>query len=296
MKRIYALRFGVELPDSEVGRSHLGLLVHVAAAGLPYSDLSHVVTETYKQWAGWKATAEEVADLIEDVANRPQKLTRKTIGARLQLTNAERMHPDVRAYAIWPVDLDYAEWKRLCAEKDRKRARRNYEKRKSAKAPGHVSAADFLRSVLAHGPLPVAKIVRMAVAQGLAKAGDTRPGKVLRTARGQLGVVTRKAGLNAGWSWSLPDLEPPQPIDFAEGALPRKTSRKNSIIPEGALSSSGTLLRVSSPKKPTTSGMIDRQAGLPVACTGGLDLLPRIRCPHDRPAFPSPPTPMEASR
>jgi putative DNA primase/helicase len=66
-------------------------------------------------------------------------------------------------------------------------------------------AVDFLRRVLADGPVPAKEIQRQAVEACLlgstSPLGDSKP---FRAARQVLGVASSKAGMEDGWVWSLP--------------------------------------------------------------------------------------------
>jgi hypothetical protein len=77
------------------------------------------------------------------------------------------------------------------------------------------AAVEFLRAVLADGPMPAKEIERLAVDAGLleptASIGDSKP---FRQARLVLGVASNKAGMEDGWVWGLPKA----PSD-AQGAL-----------------------------------------------------------------------------
>lgn len=60
-----------------------------------------------------------------------------------------------------------------------------------------AEASDFLRDILANGPLP-AKQVKVEAAE----AGITP--KSLRSAREALGIKPEKSGFEGGWVWALP--------------------------------------------------------------------------------------------
>ena len=71
------------------------------------------------------------------------------------------------------------------------------------------AAADFLRDMLADGPVATRELKAAAEAHGHAWA-------TVRRAQDALGVVAAKAGFKDGWTWQLP---PPKVlIDRAEGA------------------------------------------------------------------------------
>jgi hypothetical protein len=58
-------------------------------------------------------------------------------------------------------------------------------------------AAEFLCEVLEDGPVSQKQVEEEGEQRGFSK-------KVLRTTRDKLGVVSKKAGFDAGWEWSLP--------------------------------------------------------------------------------------------
>jgi AAA domain-containing protein len=68
-------------------------------------------------------------------------------------------------------------------------------------------AIEFLRIVLASGPLKVAEIEREARdARLLSGNQDISQAKPFRAARKVLGVLTTKAGMADGWIWALPKM------------------------------------------------------------------------------------------
>jgi putative DNA primase/helicase len=69
-------------------------------------------------------------------------------------------------------------------------------------APKRSGAVRFLLTLLANGPVPVAKIREEADAAGHSWA-------TLRRAHDELGVVTGKNGFSVGWSWRLSGDVPP---------------------------------------------------------------------------------------
>jgi putative DNA primase/helicase len=76
----------------------------------------------------------------------------------------------------------------------------NAKLKKDSSAPRRNDAEDFLKTVLADGPLPVRRIESEAKDAGLAKA-------TVRRAKDALGVVATKAALDGGWVWELPASE-----------------------------------------------------------------------------------------
>lgn len=59
-------------------------------------------------------------------------------------------------------------------------------------------AEAFLRDTLAHGPRPARQVLTEASHAGI-------PERTLKRAKKRLGVRSGKAGMDSGWSWSLPD-------------------------------------------------------------------------------------------
>jgi hypothetical protein len=76
--------------------------------------------------------------------------------------------------------------------------------------PTHKDEAiDFLRKILANGPVPVATVEAEAqAARLLAEAQSISQSKPFRSARNALGVITEKAGVSGGWVWTLPSKVP----------------------------------------------------------------------------------------
>lgn len=58
-------------------------------------------------------------------------------------------------------------------------------------------AAEWLRETLADGPIPASEILDRAEAEGFST-------RTLKRAKRELGIKPTKAGMNGGWSWSLP--------------------------------------------------------------------------------------------
>jgi putative DNA primase/helicase len=71
-----------------------------------------------------------------------------------------------------------------------------------AATPRRSSAARFLLTLLAQGPVPVAKVREEADAAG-------HSWRTMQRAQGELGVVSVKDGFSVGWSWRLPADVPP---------------------------------------------------------------------------------------
>jgi hypothetical protein len=67
------------------------------------------------------------------------------------------------------------------------------------------SAVEFLRIVLASGPMKVADIQQAArAACVLAEDQELRKSKPFQSAKKILGVAVHRSGLAEGWIWSLP--------------------------------------------------------------------------------------------
>jgi len=73
---------------------------------------------------------------------------------------------------------------------------------------GKDDAADFLRVVLAAGPMPVLEIEQEARAAGLLGAESSiSQSKAFRSARTLLGITSKRTGgtgANGKWVWELP--------------------------------------------------------------------------------------------
>jgi putative DNA primase/helicase len=106
-------------------------------------------------------------------------------------------------------------------------------------APSEVTAKDdaieFLRTVLADGPVQVAEVEREARSACLLGEGQPlRQSKPFRSARKALGVVTEKAGLRDGWTLCLPPESPqstPKAPFEAEGASQKERAPSGKRAP-----------------------------------------------------------------
>jgi hypothetical protein len=76
----------------------------------------------------------------------------------------------------------------------------NAKPKRDSSSPRRNDAENFLKTILADGPLPVRRIESEAKDAGLAKA-------TLRRAKDALGVTATKAALDGGWVWELPAAE-----------------------------------------------------------------------------------------
>jgi putative DNA primase/helicase len=72
----------------------------------------------------------------------------------------------------------------------------------AGKTPKRDMASEFLRKLLAQGPIPVANVRADADEAGLAWS-------TIRRAADKLGVTSEKDGFDVGWSWRLPGPVPP---------------------------------------------------------------------------------------
>jgi hypothetical protein len=217
IKHVLNAQYGFPLPPDDAGSESLALLCHAAYAG--DEDVEQRITRTAAMWLP-EAPQAKIDALIDEVANRPRKLTKKIIGRELGLTQDLRMRPDVQAYSIWPVQYPRKKWledkrKKACA-----RAAKSYAKRRKGEPLSKkAQCMDFLRKTLFE-PTPAARIMRLAVALGLEKEGATQFGHPMRDACRELGVIKPKDGLRGGWIWSLPqaDKHPETPY-ILEGDL-----------------------------------------------------------------------------
>jgi hypothetical protein len=234
IKKTLNAQYGYPLPHDDAGREGFALLCHAAFAGLSPEDIAQRITWTAALWVDW-ATRAELDAIIDEVANRPRKLTKVIIGRELGLTQDLRMRPDVKAYSLWPIAYTRAQWKLDAAAKARARSARNYTKRRKGKAmTKKAQCADFLRKTLAYEPAPAARIMRLAVTLGLQKEGAKQFGIPMREACRELGIVRLKKGMGGGWWWGLPQAEKPC---FPEGDISRENTP---CFLEGDISSSGT--------------------------------------------------------
>jgi putative DNA primase/helicase len=69
-------------------------------------------------------------------------------------------------------------------------------------APQRSAAARFLLTLLANGPVPVAKVREEADAAG-------HSWSTMRRAQDELGIISVKDGFSVGWSWRMPNDVPP---------------------------------------------------------------------------------------
>jgi len=93
-----------------------------------------------------------------------------------------------------------------------------------------TDAADFLRELLADGPMLAKDVYRDADGAGFSKTA-------LHRARHKLGIVTRKQGMSAGWVWRLPNAE--DSTEDSEGV-----SLRESHSSESSAQSSGDEVRL----------------------------------------------------
>jgi hypothetical protein len=243
IKRVLLYQFGCPLPHDDSSEERFALLCHASFDGLPLDEIAKCITGTAVMWVPWAAQAKLDA-LIDDVTHHPRDLDRKKIGQELNLTQAVRMHPDVRAHAIWPIKFTHKQWKRWRAQVDRERSARTRTRKKAAKPPRpSVIAIGLLEQWLTAGPMAAAEIVRLAINAGIQKPGARLPGKALRNARKALGIKTEKSGLDGGWWWSLPEPENASETPYiSEDALLRPGCSETPCFPEDALLRPGTPL------------------------------------------------------
>jgi putative DNA primase/helicase len=74
------------------------------------------------------------------------------------------------------------------------------ESGRSRAAPAKEAAEEFLRNMLANGPVPKTEIEDAADANCITEA-------TLRRAKDQLNVIAEKDGLKGGWKWRLPEAQ-----------------------------------------------------------------------------------------
>jgi hypothetical protein len=90
-------------------------------------------------------------------------------------------------------DHCFVVWDEKSAELDADDIRGQEE---NSKAPRRKKSEEFLRAILADGPIPAAEAQAKAEAKGLKE-------RTLKTAKSKLGVISQKVGER--WYWSLPD-------------------------------------------------------------------------------------------
>ncbi len=85
----------------------------------------------------------------------------------------------------------------------------NVDRPSDSKPTERDTATDWLRELLADGPLPTTEVRSQANEAGFAWA-------TMRRAKERLGIRPRKSGFESGWTWELP--KGPAPEDAHEGA------------------------------------------------------------------------------
>ncbi len=106
--------------------------------------------------------------------------------------------PRVMTYRLGPAGLA---WESV----DAPLTLRDLEMERADDEPARAHQGEaFLQRVLRSGPAPAAAALAQGAREGLS------PG-VLRRAKERLGIVVRKQGMDAGWTWSLPTAAPGDP-------------------------------------------------------------------------------------
>ena len=166
----------LELPDDDAGREDFATFCHTAYRKLPPDRVADYIERDADVMARWM-TDDEVEDLIREVNAAPRRLTPEEIGQRLRLRNDVRMRPDVHAYIITPIDkLTKEQNEARCRENGRLRAARwRANKRRANPVTKTERAIDLLSHALAHGPLPVWRVLSLAAEFELQPLGTTKP-------------------------------------------------------------------------------------------------------------------------
>ncbi|NUQ10080.1 MAG: AAA family ATPase [Phycisphaerae bacterium] len=93
-------------------------------------------------------------------------------------------------------------------------------------------AVGFLREVFANGPVPKTEVDREAKQAGYSAA-------TVRRAKGVLGIVTKKDGMDGGWTWGLPEgaqdpsipvCAPSKVLKVSETCAPSAGAIKNGVL------------------------------------------------------------------
>jgi hypothetical protein len=126
LKQYCRHRYGAVLPDDDAGRHDLLELLRPVSLG---SAPARVIANTIQTWAPWMAQA-EAAELIAQIQAMPRYErwpTDKTLGKRLNVTNAERNR--LRLWRIHPVDMTDGQ---MAEQRKAKRKLRDRRKRQQA--------------------------------------------------------------------------------------------------------------------------------------------------------------------
>ena len=115
LERLFAARYGHELPDDDAGRADVVIMLHHLArcAGDPRQRS----TAWCAAHAPWLAAAAELEAMLDDVIEKPRRWRADILAERLGLTAAERRR--LRITSIGAIDQSKAE--RLADRKQRKR-------------------------------------------------------------------------------------------------------------------------------------------------------------------------------
>ncbi len=103
LERLFAARYGHELPDDDAGRADVVIMLHHLARCAAH--------------APWLAAAAELEAMLDDVIEKPRRWRADILAERLGLTAAERRR--LRITSIGAIDQSKAE--RLADRKQRKR-------------------------------------------------------------------------------------------------------------------------------------------------------------------------------
>jgi hypothetical protein len=133
-------RYGAKLPDDDAGRSDLfELLLPIS---LTPAESKWLMAKEIERQAPWMPydEAEVLIDRICDLPERARMPSGKVLGARLNLTNAERER--LRLWTIWPAgmtDAEMVEYRRA-----KKRARDERRRQRAGAKPRDVWLAASL--------------------------------------------------------------------------------------------------------------------------------------------------------
>jgi hypothetical protein len=92
LERIFADRYGAELPDDDAGRDDLWTALQHLALG---ADAARRCRKFITQWAAWMPE-HEAEEKMTAAIEKPYRFRAETLGKRLHLTDAERWKLDIK--------------------------------------------------------------------------------------------------------------------------------------------------------------------------------------------------------
>jgi hypothetical protein len=95
LERLYADRHGLALPNTVSGRDALFIALHHIVIIAEFPDIA--MRRWAAIWAPW-IDEDELQEIIEKVFAKPLRWGAETLGKRLNLSQAERQHLDIRTF------------------------------------------------------------------------------------------------------------------------------------------------------------------------------------------------------